>query len=276
MDLTPAHDACRDFLGDRYGDLHYALLFAPPPVAARVLCMHAVAHLVTQVPARATDAGLARVKLQWWREQLQAATAGRAQHPLLRACQATGVPWTDLPAVIDAIELDLERLRPGQHAGLHEYLARRHGPLAHACARALGCVDGTTPAAMVTLAVAAAHARAIVELGADLRAGRPVIARDDLKHFGLKRRDLESGNPPRGFADLAAFVHRRAVGYHREALAGIPPIDRTAQLPQRILAALDFARLAEAARGGYRVLDRGVELTAIRKLWIAWRTRLNF
>lgn len=45
-----------------------------------------------------------------------------------------------------------------------------------------------------------------------------------------------------------------------------------AQRPGLIMAAIYRALLAEIRRDGYRVLDRRIALTPIRKLWIAWKT----
>ncbi|MEO6929023.1 MAG: squalene synthase HpnD, partial [Casimicrobiaceae bacterium] len=39
------------------------------------------------------------------------------------------------------------------------------------------------------------------------------------------------------------------------------------------MAAIYRTLLDEIARDGYRVLDRRIALTPLRKLWIAWRAR---
>jgi len=38
------------------------------------------------------------------------------------------------------------------------------------------------------------------------------------------------------------------------------------------MAAIYRSLLHEIARDGYRVLDRRISLTPLRKLWLAWRT----
>ena len=57
------------------------------------------------------------------------------------------------------------------------------------------------------------------------------------------------------------------------ALAQLPAADRTAQRAGLVMAAIYRTLLDEIARDGYRVLDRRIALTPLRKLWIAWRTR---
>jgi phytoene synthase len=48
--------------------------------------------------------------------------------------------------------------------------------------------------------------------------------------------------------------------------------DRRAQRAGLAMAAIYRTLLDEIARDGYRVLDRRLALTPLRKLWIAWRT----
>ena len=56
------------------------------------------------------------------------------------------------------------------------------------------------------------------------------------------------------------------------ALAQLPREDRRAQRAGLAMAAIYRTLLDEIARDGYRVLDRRIALTPLRKLWIAWRT----
>jgi phytoene synthase len=49
-------------------------------------------------------------------------------------------------------------------------------------------------------------------------------------------------------------------------------VDRRAQRPGLIMAAIYRALLKEIERDGFKVLAQRVSLTPMRKLWIAWRT----
>ena len=55
------------------------------------------------------------------------------------------------------------------------------------------------------------------------------------------------------------------------APAQLAPEDRRSQRAGLAMAAIYRALLDEIARDGYRVLDRRIALTPIRKLWIAWK-----
>ena len=52
--------------------------------------------------------------------------------------------------------------------------------------------------------------------------------------------------------------------------------DRRAQRPGLIMAAIYRALLDEIERDGFRVLDRRIALTPLRKAWIAWKTSWSY
>ena len=72
------------------------------------------------------------------------------------------------------------------------------------------------------------------------------------------------------------FQVERARGTYAKALAILPPQDRRAQRPGLMMAGIYRALLDEIARSGYRVLDRRVSLTPLRKAWIAWKTSWSY
>ena len=55
-------------------------------------------------------------------------------------------------------------------------------------------------------------------------------------------------------------------------MEALPAEDRRTQRPGLIMAAIYRALLDEIERDHYRVLDRRIALTPLRKLWIAWKT----
>jgi phytoene synthase len=67
------------------------------------------------------------------------------------------------------------------------------------------------------------------------------------------------------------FEVDRARGWYDRALAKLPTRDRHAQRAGLAMAAIYRTLLDEIARDGYRVLDRRIALTPLRKLWIATR-----
>ena len=110
------------------------------------------------------------------------------------------------------------------------------------------------------------------DVGEDARRGRIYLPQEDLARFGVASSALMAGKPSGDFTALMAFEVERARVWYDRALGKLPPEDRHAQRTGLAMAAIYRTLLDEIARDGYRVLDRRLALTPLRKLWIAWRT----
>jgi phytoene synthase len=68
------------------------------------------------------------------------------------------------------------------------------------------------------------------------------------------------------------FQAARARTHYESALAALPGVDRRAQRPGLIMAAIYRTLLEEIERDGFKVLEQRTSLTPLRKFWIAWKT----
>jgi len=119
----------------------------------------------------------------------------------------------------------------------------------------------------------------IRDVGEDAMRGRIYLPQEDLQRFGVPaaailRRELEPDQRD-AFHALMRFEVERARGWYARALAALPPVDRRAQRPGLLMAAIYRTLLEEIERDGYAVLDRRVSLTPVRKFAIAWKTALR-
>jgi len=110
------------------------------------------------------------------------------------------------------------------------------------------------------------------DVGEDARRGRIYLPQEDLARFSVSSGELLRGRPSGDFTGMMAFEVDRARAWYDRALAKLPAEDRRAQRAGLAMAAIYRTLLDEIARDGYRVLDRRLALTPLRKLWIAWRT----
>ena len=69
-----------------------------------------------------------------------------------------------------------------------------------------------------------------------------------------------------------AFQAERAEKFYDQAFAQLPAIDRKAQRPGLVMAAIYRTLLREIAADGFQVLDRRTSLTPLRKVWLAGTT----
>ncbi|MFM1891346.1 MAG: hypothetical protein RLZ44_423, partial [Pseudomonadota bacterium] len=129
---------------------YYVVRFSPPAQQARLARLFAwraeLAHIVDQ----ANDPGVARLKLDWWRDELQRARAGTARHPLAMALAPL---LRDLPPsdawweMLDAAEQDLQCRVPDDLQAFTAQCDRLGGALGALLASALGGAPDDLPAA---------------------------------------------------------------------------------------------------------------------------------
>lgn len=116
-------------------------------------------------------------------------------------------------------------------------------------------------------------AERVQEIGDDARHGRIYVPIDELQRFGVTAADIINRKYSDSFTELMRFQTERARRALEDALAAIPPAERSSQRVLRSQAALSLALLDEIEREGFQVLHQRIALTPIRKLWITWRTR---
>jgi phytoene synthase len=240
---------------------YYVIRFAESGQQPALLALFGWRHELIRIANDLSDPGLARIKLQWWREEIERAAAGKAQHPLGRrlgeAMRRHGLPLPTLDAMAEATDDDLRGESPWSREDLLGHCARGGGSFGALLAQ----VGGAPAEAGRELGTAARLAEVVRDLGRELRRQRCRLPRADLKAAGLSAnlaglREPASTEPLRRLlgelADLALVDHRRAGAASRWY-------------------ALRRALLDEVARGGFDVLDAKTSITPLRKLWVAWR-----
>ena len=220
---------------------------------------------------------MARAKLAWWRSEVDAIYGGTPQHPVARALapvvERYRLPREHFHAVIDGMAMDIAQHRYADFADLERYCHRVAGVVGLLSAEIFGYADPATRGYARDLGIAFQLTNIIRDVGEDARRGRIYLPQDELA--ALRRRRPRRSCARRrddGFAALMAFQVERARAWYDRALAQLPPGDRRAQRTGLAMAAIYRTLLDEIARDGYRVLDRRIALTPLRKLWIAWRS----
>ena len=115
----------------------------------------------------------------------------------------------------------------------------------------------------------------IRDVGEDARRGRVYLPLDEMERFGVSVADIMGGHESEGLRQLIQFQIERALAVYRRAFDKLPAVDRAAQRPGIMMAAIYKALLEEIRADGCHVLRQRVSLTPVRKLWIASRTWLT-
>jgi 15-cis-phytoene synthase len=252
---------------------YYAVRFAPPARRDLLAALMGWRHEVRAILDDVSDPGVARLKLDWWRDEIRRTLDGAPRHPLSELlAEALGEHGARLPsapflAIAERVEQEIRRLRPADAAALRNAEEQDLGALFELLARAHGSDSQAAVAAARAAGGWCAAVRRLRDAGLLLRRDRTVLPSDQLTAVGLTHEAL-AGAEHR--ARLPALLAPEAEALRREL-----PATRSAALPRalRILHRTHAALLEELRRSRLAVVDQRIGLTPLRKLWIAVLTR---
>lgn len=136
--LAECQETVRRFDPDRY----FAALFAPEEQRPLLFALYAFHHEVARAAELAREPMVGAIRLQWWREAVEAARDGRPRaHPaslgLAELFARAGPPQEWFDTVIDAREFDLGAESFADMAALETYAADTSGALMRIAAHVL-------------------------------------------------------------------------------------------------------------------------------------------
>ncbi len=274
--MTP-DEYCQDKAAQSGSSFYYAFLFLPPEKRRAITALYAFCREVDDVVDETSEPSVARMKLAWWRSQIEDLFEhGKAEHPVMQALQPHVDPFditaARLHEIIEGMEMDLDQHHYHSFDELKVYCRRAAGVVGELSASIFGYSDPATLAYADQLGLAFQLTNIIRDVGDDARRGRIYLPMEELERFNAQPEDILQGSHTDAFEALMRFQTERANQQYRDALAILPEADRRAQRPGLLMAAIYHALLNEIARDGWHVLNQRIALTPIRKFWLAWKT----
>jgi phytoene synthase len=272
------HEYCQDRAARSGSSFYYSFLFLPVERRRAITALYAFCREVDDVVDETTDTAVARLKLAWWRTQIASIYNGKPQHPVALALADFVGPFhlarERLEEIVDGMEMDLDRSRYDDFAGLSLYCHRVAGVVGLLSAEIFGYINPNTLDYAHNLGVAFQLTNIIRDVGEDARRDRIYLPLEDLARYGLTEFDILQGRESSSFRALMGFEIARARSFYSQAMDKLPSVDRRTQRTGLIMAAIYQRLLDEIEADGCRVLTSRVSLTPLRKLWIAWITSL--
>lgn len=272
--MTP-DEYCQEKAAKSGSSFYYAFLFLPPDRRRAITALYAFCREVDDVVDECTDPSVARIKLAWWRTQVDQLFAGKQDHPVMQALaphlQTCRIEAGRMHAVIDGMEMDLDQTRYLDWPGLRTYCWHAAGVVGELSAGVFGYTDPQTLQYAEKLGLAFQMTNIIRDIGDDARRGRIYLPVNDMQKFDVKASDILNGVYSDRFTALMRFETERTRELYKEAMALLPEQDRRAQRPGLMMAAIYHALLEEIERDQWQVLHQRISLTPVRKLWLAWK-----
>ncbi|HEX7966760.1 MAG TPA: squalene/phytoene synthase family protein [Stellaceae bacterium] len=268
--LSPAARIVRQHDRDRF----LTALFAPAERRDDVLALYAFNYEVAKTREVVSEPLLGRIRLQWWRESLDAiyADAPTRQHevvePLAAAIRRRGLSRVHFDHLITARELDLGAESPASLAALEAYAEDTSSRLVWLALEALGERGDAAVAAGRAVGIAYALTGLLRAVPFHARLKRLYLPRDLAVAEGLRiEQDLFELRSPPALRRLVEQVARAAADHLTTARSLRRDVPRTA-LPALLPAVLAAADLARLGRAGYDPFDQRI---AAPDPWRSWR-----
>ena len=273
--MTP-DEYCAHKAAQSGSSFYYSFRLLDPPRRRAITALYAFCREIDDIVDEVSDPAVARIKLAWWRTEVDRLYQGSAQHPVALALTPVvgtySLSRAQLETVIDGMQMDLEKTRYLNFEELELYCDRVAGVVGVMSAEIFGYRNRATLDYARDLGIAFQLTNIIRDVGEDARRGRIYLPQDDLARFGVPPSDIlkRRASLP-SFRELMAYEVERAKGWYAQAMDKLPKEDRRAQRAGLAMAAIYRTLLDEIARDHYNVLDQRIALTPLRKLWIASR-----
>jgi NADH dehydrogenase [ubiquinone] 1 alpha subcomplex assembly factor 6 len=221
-------------------DRYQTALFAPADRQGALFALYAFNYEIARVRESVTQPMLGQIRLQWWREVVDAAFAGTPprEHevalPLAAAIGDHALTRAHLDRMIDSRERDLADEPPADLAALEDYAEGTSATLLYLTLEVLGVHEPAADAAAREVGIFYAVAGLLRALPFHARAGRCYIPADIAARAGLDPADYanlrDSAGVRAATAELAeaGVSHLRAARRYRRE---VPRSARAALLP---------------------------------------------
>jgi phytoene synthase len=255
-------------------DRFLCALFAPASVREAIFALIALNHELARAREATTNPMAALIRLQWWRDAIEEARAGRpprrheVAEPLQAAIAARALDADALLAMVDAREVEAAEAIPTEQ----DFVACLRGTSGGWSAAAGLALGADAAQAEILRATGAAYglAGALGNIGAHAAQGRCLLPADRLARAGLSAEAVVAAPGGPALAALVREMAAEGLVALRGARRDVPAGCIAAALPA-VLARRDLARIAagrNGSRGGRGVIDR------LAVAWAGWRGRV--
>ncbi len=236
---------------------YYAVRFSPAPMRQRNALLLAWYELIQDIAEHPHDPGAARLKLDWWRQEIDRLIHGKARHPLAIKLQEVGVgdrARIQLGAIIDSAD---DHIRSPLLNDDREFAA--------ACRTSLG-----------NFFVLLTHVerRSDYDTEKCVELGGYCAAVERVRRLAACEHRVPVDMNAQAFRQVTPELRATRV----EALLNqfdTTPVSSGGQVPDlaRRLTALAHAMHSKIRNKDYAVADAPIDRAPIAKLWTAWRCR---
>jgi phytoene synthase len=266
-------ELCSSLTRRSRSNFYYAFLFLPRAQREAIYTVYAFCRIVDDLVDLGGIPEVQRRELERWRRELARCFEGAPEDPvaerLADVVRRFPIPRSALEAILDGVEMDLDRSRYETFEDLYPYCYRVAGAVGLCCIEIFGYSDARCREYAVNLGIALQLTNILRDVQVDAERGRIYLPQEDLRRFGVSAKDLKTGRYTPAFLELMSFEARRARQFYERAWAVLPAQDARRLVAAEIMGKIYFALLRAIEARQFRVFGERVAVPVSRKLAIA-------
>ncbi|MEO0798686.1 MAG: squalene/phytoene synthase family protein [Pseudomonadota bacterium] len=256
-------------------DLYLTALLMPAAVRADAIAIAAFVGELNRVPMFVSEPLIGEIRLQWWRDALEAGVDGKQSgNPILDAVTTTArnhaLPIGLFQGIIDAQSLGLTDAPPEDEMALRQHLAKVFGGAFALLARLIDRDGARAHAEWVRDAgIAYGTARAALEFPALLAQGRVLVPQSWLDEEGVSVDALRTSA-----GDIAARLLDRMVQSSKSlgdklARQPVKPTRAVRRACRPLAMVAPYSNVV--GRSGFASGQMAGDVSPLRRVWAIWR-----
>jgi phytoene synthase len=218
---------------------------------------------------------VAHHRLQWWRDEIDQLKVGKARHPATQALQTLAgkpIDFQPLHSTLLSTTQELAHATYETEAELSRYFQDGLGNLLATAVHYLSNQPSVTLIdAAKQLGAFIRHCEVIRDMRPDLRQGRLFLPLAALDALHLDYEQLQSDNWPETFVQLLHNRCVQALSEFKTLKQSLLTDEKRTLRPLLVLAELHAVMLQTLSTDPAAYTQSRIELSPLRKLWIAWR-----
>lgn len=216
-----------------------------------------------------------RIKLKWWRDEVEKCYAGTSKHPILVSLHFVisrfKIPKQYFLTLIDGVEMDLTRNRYQTFDELKDYCYAVASIVGLITIEIFGYKFEETKEYAVDLGTALQLTNILRDIKKDASMGRIYIPKEDMRRFGVTEEDILSSNYNLPFINLMKFEVARARTYYASARAKLSKDERFTLFAAQIMDAIYFRLLRKIELAEFNVYQKRINVSTPHKILIAMK-----
>ncbi len=271
--VTEAYRECAKITRRSGSSFASTFWMLPKPKRNALHAIYAFCRLADDIADDPAIAGDRTALLARWREELDDAFRGKAQHAvgvaLSDAIESYRLPERVFLDLLDGVEFDLADGPIETFDDLRLYCYRVASTVGVLVVRILGFENPQSLEFAETLGIAVQLTNVLRDVGDDASTGRIYLPRDELERFGVSAESILAGQKTDGLQLMLSFYAKRAASFYDRAEQLLPDEDHRALRPAIAMGRIYRALLNELIERQFPCFEQSVRLSKPRRVAIA-------